>query len=246
MNHESRGTARTVTLTASVIAVCAFTFSFGNIWHLALAWGIPAPIAPLVAPMLDVSVVGLMIAIRQLALRGIPGRQLLSARLLMLACAATTWGLNIAQAVIDQLGRRHHRLRRPRPPARLGRSRPHPPTPHHHDHRHLKHDHLKYDHDARDGQPGHSRTRTDHRAQAQPRDAHNAGQPADDTASLEQRARRRRHGRGGPAACRLTTTPPHHRGSPLSVADRPTTDRRRSPSGSKSVLTSPMPSVRGR
>ena len=101
MTPESRGTARTVTLTASVIAVCAFTFSFGNIWHLALAWGIPAPIAPLVAPMLDVSVVGLMIAIRQLALRGIPARQLLSARLLMLACAATTWGLNIAQAVID-------------------------------------------------------------------------------------------------------------------------------------------------
>jgi hypothetical protein len=101
MNPDIRGTTRTVTLTASVIALCAFTFSFGNIWHLALAWGIPAPIAPLVAPMLDVSVVGLMIAIRQLALRGIPGRQLLSARLLMLACAATTWGLNIAQAVID-------------------------------------------------------------------------------------------------------------------------------------------------
>ena len=102
MNPAARDTALPVTMTASVIAVCAFTFSFGNIWHLALAWGIPAPIAPLVAPMLDVSVVGLMIAIRQLALRGIPGRQLLSARLLMLACAATTWGLNIAQAVIDQ------------------------------------------------------------------------------------------------------------------------------------------------
>ena len=101
MNPESRGTAQTVTVTASVIAVCAFTFSFGNIWHLSLAWGIPAAIAPLVAPMLDVSVVGLMIAIRQLALRGIASRQLLSARLLMLACAATTWGLNIAQAVID-------------------------------------------------------------------------------------------------------------------------------------------------
>ena len=101
MNPDMRATAWAVTLTGSVIGLCAFTFSFGNIWHLALAWGIPAPIAPLVAPMLDVSVVGLMVAIRQLALLGIPARRLLSARLLMLACAATTWGLNIAQSLID-------------------------------------------------------------------------------------------------------------------------------------------------
>ena len=102
MNPGDRSTRWAVTLTGSVIGLCAFTFSFGNIWHLALAWGIPAPIAPLVAPMLDVSVVGLMVAIRQLALHGIPTRQLLGARLLMLACAATTWGLNIAQSVLDQ------------------------------------------------------------------------------------------------------------------------------------------------
>jgi hypothetical protein len=102
MTPDARRIARAVTLTGSVIGLCAFTFSFGNIWHLALAWGIPAPIAPLVAPMLDVSVVGLMVAIRQLALLGIPARRLLSARLLMLACAATTWGLNIAQSVLDR------------------------------------------------------------------------------------------------------------------------------------------------
>lgn len=90
-----------VTVTSAVIAVCAFAFSFGNIWHLALAWGVPAPIAPLVAPMLDVSVVGLMIAVRQLSLHGVPGRALAGARLLMLTCAVTTWGLNIAQAILD-------------------------------------------------------------------------------------------------------------------------------------------------
>ena len=96
-----RATRAVVTLTSAVIAVCAFTFSFGNIWHLALAWGVPAPISPLVAPMLDVSVVGLMIAVRQLSLHGVPGRALVGARLLMLTCAVTTWGLNIAQAILD-------------------------------------------------------------------------------------------------------------------------------------------------
>jgi hypothetical protein len=96
-----RATRVVVTVTSAVIAVCAFAFSFGNIWHLALAWGVPAPIAPLVAPMLDVSVVGLMIAVRQLSLHGVPGRALAGARLLMLTCAVTTWGLNIAQAVLD-------------------------------------------------------------------------------------------------------------------------------------------------
>ena len=97
----ARATRVVVTATGSVIAACAFTFSFGNIWQLARTWGVPDPIAPLVAPMLDISVIGLLTAIRYLSLNGIPGRRLLTARLLMLACAATTWGLNIAQAVID-------------------------------------------------------------------------------------------------------------------------------------------------
>lgn len=91
-----------ITVTGGIIAACAFTFSFGNIWHLAQAWGLPDAIAPLVAPMLDISVIGLLIAIRYLSVTGVPGRKLLSARLLMLACAVTTWGLNIAQAVLDQ------------------------------------------------------------------------------------------------------------------------------------------------
>ena len=101
----NRRAARTVVLvvsvTGSIIAVCAFAFSFGNIWHLARLWGLPGPVAPLVAPMLDVSVVGLLIAVRQLILHGISGRQLMGARLLMLVCAIVTWALNIAQSVLD-------------------------------------------------------------------------------------------------------------------------------------------------
>ena len=91
-----------VSVTGSIIAACAFAFSFGNVWHLALLWGLPAPIAPLVGPMLDISVVGLLIAVRHLTLHGIPGRRLISARVLMLACAVTTWALNIAQSVLDR------------------------------------------------------------------------------------------------------------------------------------------------
>jgi Protein of unknown function (DUF2637) len=100
-----RRSARTVVIvvsvTGSVIAGCAFSFSFGNIWHLARLWGLPPSIAPLVAPMLDISVVGLLVTVRHLTLHGVPGRKLLGARLLMLACAVTTWALNIAQSVLD-------------------------------------------------------------------------------------------------------------------------------------------------
>jgi hypothetical protein len=100
-----RRSARTVVIvvsvTGSVIAGCAFAFSFGNIWQLARLWGLPPSIAPLVAPMLDISVVGLLVTVRQLTLHRVPGRQLLGARLLMLTCAVTTWALNIAQSVLD-------------------------------------------------------------------------------------------------------------------------------------------------
>ncbi len=97
---SGRGVRVAVTVTGALIGACAFAFSFGNVWHLALAWGVPAPIAPLIAPMLDISVVGLMISIRNLALNGISARRLWGARFLMLVCAATTWGLNIAQAAL--------------------------------------------------------------------------------------------------------------------------------------------------
>jgi hypothetical protein len=95
-----RITILVVSLTSSIIAVCAFAFSFGNIWHLARVWGLPDPIAPLVAPMLDISVVGLLIAVRHLTLHGVPARPLRAARVLLLACAVTTWTLNIAYPVL--------------------------------------------------------------------------------------------------------------------------------------------------
>ncbi|MFC7862400.1 hypothetical protein ACFU5B_01065 [Streptomyces murinus] len=38
--------------------------------------GVPHPIAPLIAPMVDLSVVGLLVALCFLALRGVPKREL--------------------------------------------------------------------------------------------------------------------------------------------------------------------------
>jgi hypothetical protein len=98
----SRTTALAVTVSGGVIVACAFAFSFGNIWHLARLWGLPAVIAPLVAPMLDISVFGLLTAVRHLTVHGIPARQLLGARLLMFVCAVATWALNIAGSVIER------------------------------------------------------------------------------------------------------------------------------------------------
>ncbi|MFI5758765.1 DUF2637 domain-containing protein [Streptomyces sp. NPDC051569] len=73
---EERFTRRTVTVVMAVIAALAFVFSFGNVWALAMRLGVPHPIAPLIAPMVDLSVVGLLVALRFLALRGVPKTEL--------------------------------------------------------------------------------------------------------------------------------------------------------------------------
>ncbi|MFJ2575212.1 DUF2637 domain-containing protein [Kitasatospora aureofaciens] len=83
-----------------VIAALAFVFSFGNVWALALRLGIPHPIAPLIAPMVDLSVVGLLVALHHLALTGTEPDQLRPATRLMHLCGALTLALNTAEPVI--------------------------------------------------------------------------------------------------------------------------------------------------
>ncbi|MFI5645058.1 DUF2637 domain-containing protein [Kitasatospora sp. NPDC051705] len=101
------GTARagtftrvTVTIVMAVIASLAFVFSFGNVWALALRLGVPHPIAPLIAPMVDLSVVGLLVALHHLVLTGTAPGQLRSATRLMHLCGALTLALNTAEPVI--------------------------------------------------------------------------------------------------------------------------------------------------
>ncbi|MEV6590894.1 DUF2637 domain-containing protein [Streptomyces acidicola] len=96
---EDRITQRTITAVMIVIAALAFVFSFGNVWSLALRLGVPAPIAPLIAPMVDLSVVGLLVALRYLSLRGLPAEQMTAATRLMHFSGLLTLALNVAEPI---------------------------------------------------------------------------------------------------------------------------------------------------
>ncbi|MET8854524.1 hypothetical protein [Amycolatopsis sp. NPDC004625] len=74
-----------VTLIVGIIVALTFLFGFGNVFALALRLGVPVWVAPLVAPAVDLSVVGLLIAIRSLSLRGAPAEVIWPARRLLLA-----------------------------------------------------------------------------------------------------------------------------------------------------------------
>ncbi|MCX4610194.1 MULTISPECIES: DUF2637 domain-containing protein [Streptomyces] len=97
---EDRITQRTITAVMIVIAALAFVFSFGNVWSLALRLGVPGPIAPLIAPMVDLSVVGLLVALRYLSLRGLPAEQLTAATRLMHFSGLLTLALNVAEPIV--------------------------------------------------------------------------------------------------------------------------------------------------
>ncbi|CAL9325041.1 DUF2637 domain-containing protein [Streptomyces sp. SudanB91_2054] len=97
---EERFTRRTVTVVMAVIAALAFVFSFGNVWALALRLGVPHPIAPLIAPMVDLSVVGLLVALRFLALRGVSKAELRAGTPLLHLCGLLTLALNTAEPLL--------------------------------------------------------------------------------------------------------------------------------------------------
>ncbi|MGY5007210.1 DUF2637 domain-containing protein [Streptomyces sp. 900105755] len=98
---EERFTRHTVTMVMAVIAALAFVFSFGNVWALALRLGVPRPIAPLIAPMVDLSVVGLLVALRFLALRGVPAHELKAGTRLLHLCGVLTLALNTAEPLLS-------------------------------------------------------------------------------------------------------------------------------------------------
>ncbi|MEU6467611.1 DUF2637 domain-containing protein [Streptomyces sp. NPDC046976] len=97
---EERFTRRTVTVVMAVIATLAFVFSFGNVWALALRLGVPHPIAPLIAPMVDLSVVGLLVALRFLALHGVAKAELKAGTRLLHLCGLLTLALNTAEPLL--------------------------------------------------------------------------------------------------------------------------------------------------
>jgi hypothetical protein len=70
------------------------------VWTLALDLGVPAWVAPLVAPAVDLSVLGLLLAIRYLALHGASRGQLRPARRLLIFSSLMTLALNVAAPLI--------------------------------------------------------------------------------------------------------------------------------------------------
>lgn len=90
----------TIAAVMAVIAALAFVFSFGNVWALALRLGVPHPIAPLIAPMVDLSVTGLLVALHHLAVTGTDPVQLRPAIRLMHLCGLLTLALNTAEPLI--------------------------------------------------------------------------------------------------------------------------------------------------
>ncbi|MFI6320144.1 DUF2637 domain-containing protein [Nonomuraea sp. NPDC050556] len=101
-----RSIARTVTLVMALIALLTFAFSFGNVWHLASSLGVPAWIAPLVGPAVDLSVVGLLLGIQYLTLRTPHAVGLRPARALLVFSGLATLALNVAEPVTQgQFGR---------------------------------------------------------------------------------------------------------------------------------------------
>ncbi|MEV6212721.1 DUF2637 domain-containing protein [Kitasatospora sp. NPDC051914] len=98
-DDTSAFTRNTITAVMALIAALAFVFSFGNIWALALRLDVPHPIAPLIGPMVDLSVIGLLVALHHLTLKGTAPVHLAPARRLMHLCGALTIALNIAEPI---------------------------------------------------------------------------------------------------------------------------------------------------
>ncbi len=95
----SSGVIRFVTMVMGVVIGLTFLFGFGNVLALALRIGVPAYVAPLVAPAVDLTVLGLLVGTRHLALCGVPDRALQPARRLLVAASAVTLALNVPAPV---------------------------------------------------------------------------------------------------------------------------------------------------
>jgi hypothetical protein len=93
-----------VTWCGVLVGLACFGFSFGNVLALGRHLTVPGYVAWLVAPAVDLTVVGLIVGIRHLSLRGVAGRRLRPARLLLIAAGLATLALNTAHGLFV----RHH------------------------------------------------------------------------------------------------------------------------------------------
>jgi hypothetical protein len=84
---------------AAVVGL-TFLFGFGNVLNRALRLGVPGWVAPLVAPAVDLSVVGLLLGIRHLAVHSATPEQLHPARRLLIFSSLVALALNVADPII--------------------------------------------------------------------------------------------------------------------------------------------------
>ncbi len=91
---------RAVEVIMGAVIGLTFMFGFGNVLSLGLRLGVPGWIAPLVAPAVDLSVMGLLLGLRQLTANGADEAQLKPVRRLLMFCSLVTLALNAADPVI--------------------------------------------------------------------------------------------------------------------------------------------------
>lgn len=97
---ERKVTLRAVTVIMAAVVGLTFLFGFGNVWTLALRLGVPPWVAPLVAPAVDLSVMGLLLGTRYLALHGARPEDLRPARRLLVFSSVMTLALNVTDPLI--------------------------------------------------------------------------------------------------------------------------------------------------
>lgn len=115
-----------------VVVGLTFLLGFGNVLNLALRLGVPHWVAPLVAPAVDPSILGLPPGTRHLALHGATTAQLRPARRLPIFASLTTLALNVADPIVTGEYGSGVRCRRAAAVDRLGRSWPQLPAGHQH------------------------------------------------------------------------------------------------------------------
>jgi len=94
------GAVRAVSLVMGVVVGLTFLFGFGNVLSLALKLGVPVYVAPLVAPAVDLTVVGLLLGMRYLTTRGAGQTVIRPARRLLFGASAVTLVLNVADPLV--------------------------------------------------------------------------------------------------------------------------------------------------
>jgi len=71
---DQAAVVRAVTVIMGTVVGLTYLFGFGNVLNLAHRLGVPAWVAPLVAPAVDLSILGLLLGTRHLAVLAPPQR----------------------------------------------------------------------------------------------------------------------------------------------------------------------------